>query len=138
MVMAPREHIQEQHEAMPNVSMREYLSHFGKPNRRVPPPTDRNEGTTYAYLNHGLWMAPCIAGEGCYGLVFVTSRFPYMWCVDCGAGWFDVEFPKNKEAIVRELEKRPIPRLGMLHANWVPGETLAKLRRETKAGRNVD
>ena len=136
----PIDHCEMQFDAMPDVSMREYLTHFHVKNGLGPlPPLDHKVGTVKAVLNHGLWIVRCPMGDGCYGEVAANNLEPIFCCVDCGAGWFDVEFP-HPDMIARieaEVEKRPKTRVGMPHANWLPGETLAELREATRLGRDV-
>ena len=121
MIMMPKARIEEQHDSMPNVSMRQYLAgHFQTIlNQPLPPMEDTTQGTVKAVLNHGLWVGRCPMRD-CYGEVAVTSNWPLMCCTDCGAGWFDVEFPANKDAIEAELMKRHKSRVGLPHANWDP------------------
>tara|TARA_Y100000310_G_scaffold342781_2_gene447404 strand:- start:307 stop:738 length:432 start_codon:yes stop_codon:yes gene_type:complete len=143
MVTMPRDRIEEQHDAMPNVSMWEYLAHFARRNRRTLPPLEHKEGTVKAELYRGLWIARC-PEDDCANAITVTSLNPIMFCTDCGAGWFDVLFPPNKVQIEHEVMKRPTARRGLVHANWDPyggprgeGESMYLLRKQTKARGNV-
>jgi len=136
MVTMPKSWVEEQHEAMPGVSMGEYCGHIALKNRVPIPAPDHCEGEVYAELHRGLWIARC-PEESCSCAWAVTSVAPRFFCGECGAGWFTVVFPPNKAAIIREVMKRPIPRRGLLHANWVPGETMKQLRAETLAQGNL-
>lgn len=135
-VVMPRERIEEQHDSMPGVSMLQYVGGLFNAQRRALPAPDHLEGTIKAQLHQGLWIATC-PEAGCSGAFAVTSLQPFAACSSCGAGWFEIEFPENKEAIETELNKRPIPRKGLVHHNWSPGESMAKLRKETKARADV-
>lgn len=141
MVTMPKDRIHEQHDAMPGVSMLHYLS-SNSLSHGVPVP-EGFTGTVKAELHWGRWIVRCPADD-CAGAVLVTSEDPKSYCPDCGAGWFQVEFPKDLTAIETEVMKRRTTRLGMPHANWDPyggrdkqgrpngkGETLAQLRRQT-------
>jgi len=103
MVSMPRHQIEEQHHAMPGVTMREYLAHHARRNRRDLPPSDEIEGPVHAELYRGLWIVRCPA-DPCAGACVASSLDPVYFCPDCGAGWFDVIFPVNKTAIARQLE----------------------------------
>lgn len=138
--MMPRDRCEQQHQAMPGKSMRDYLAPF---RRTLPPDSEKIGITIKAILDHGLWLARCPMGDGCYGETVVTSLNPVTFCVDCGAGWFDVEFPSNMGEIEKEVMKRRKNRMGLPHANWDPRggldrngkpnggpETLSQLRRQ--------
>lgn len=136
----PRGRIQEQHESMPNVSMRQYIGHYAQRNGLSVPRMDTMQGIVLAELYRGLWIARCPSQE-CAGACAVTSLSPVYCCPDCGAGWFEVIFPPNKAAIEKEVMKRPETGRGLIHANWDPyggprgtGESMALLREQTKAG----
>ena len=73
----------------------------------------------------------------CNGEVAVTTTWPWMACTDCGAGWFDVVFPENKAQIIAEVMRRKKTGLGLIHANWEPGETMEDLRAQTLAAEGV-
>jgi len=122
----PTNEIQEQHDSQPGVSMRQYLDGFAHRLGISVPANDQIDGQVLAYLNEGLWSARC-PEEICYGEVAVTTQYPWMYCTDCGAGWFSVIFPGNKLEIEAELMKRNKGRNSLPHANWVPGESIDDL-----------
>ena len=136
MVTMPKTQIEEQHDAMPGVSMQEYCGHIALNNRVPFPEQDHYEGEVNAELHRGLWIARCPEAS-CSSAWAVSSVDPKFFCGECGAGWFTVIFPPNKAAIQRDVMKRPVPRRGLIHANWLPGETMAQLRAETLAERNL-
>ena len=131
MVPMPKKRVQEQHQSLPGVSMLEYCGAQALAHQVDIPAPDHFEGTIKAELHRGLWIARCSERFGS-GAVAVTAVDPKAFCPDCGAGWFHIEFPADKVKIVAEVEKRFIPRPGMVFANWLPGESLAQLRRETR------
>lgn len=83
-----------------------------------------------AYVNHGRWVADC--PTGCGGAMLVEPDMPFV-CGNCfnaelHGKWRAVLWPDDKAGIETELEKRPLPHT----ANWLPGETVADLRRENR------
>ncbi len=130
----PTTRIEEQHDS--GVPVMDYLGAGFRGSGRSLPPLDHIEGDIYAELERGLWIARC-PEEYCFGACAVTSLNKINACPSCGAGWFNVIFPENKAAIEKELMKRPIPRVGLIFHNWRLGESMAQLRAETKAGRDV-
>lgn len=127
MIMMPKNRIEEQHDSQPGASMRQYLAGFAARLGTPVPANDHIEGEVQAFLNEGLWSARCLE-EFCAGEVSVTSQWPWMFCTDCGAGWFSVVFPANKLDIEAEVLRRKKARNGFLpHANWVPGESIDDL-----------
>ena len=147
MSMMPRHRIQEHNDAQPYANIVQFLTvQATQAGIEIP---DLVYGIVKAELYRGLWIVRCPA-EGCYGAVAVCSTNPIYMCPDCGAGWFRVEFPKNREAIEDEVMKRPVTVKGLTHANWSPyggrtrdgkptggPETMPQLRRQTKQKANV-
>jgi hypothetical protein len=104
----------------------------------IPPPLDQVAATAsplVAEVNHGVWIAPCSCGArglpspGC--VVFLEQ--PLGWCVRCrnrawGGGWRRIVVPPDDERVAIEaaLLARPDPTT----RSWLPGETVAELRRE--------
>jgi len=143
MTTMPKGQIHEQHDSMPGVSMVEYVIAAATRQGTTIPPHDKLEGNIHAELYRGLWIARCTS---CSGAVAVTSLEPLSMCPDCGAGWFQVIFPKNKPEIETELMRRPQMRGGVMKfANWDPvggkaasgepngkPESLAQLQGETE------
>ena len=125
MVTMPKTFIHEQHNAMPGVSMVDYL--VSNATRNGIPIPESVTGTVRAELHRGRWIARCLE---CSNACLVTSLDPIYFCPDCGAGWYEVLFPKNKTQIEAELMKRPVERKGLVHVNW-SGETMKQLRAET-------
>lgn len=96
--------------------------------RRIP--TALSPHTLPAKANHGRWVVECPCGAA--QLTGKTDRRFY--CVECGNAlfegkWVAVEWPTNAAAIEEELDRRPM----LANRNWIPGETVADLRDETKA-----
>ena len=112
--------------------MLEYLGSHFLSCQRVLPARDHFEGTVKAELYRGLWIARC-PEEDCASSATVTSLDPIYACHVCGVGWFHVKFPINRAKIEAEVMKRKIPRKGLVHANWIYGETLKMLRDQTQA-----
>ena len=124
----PTDRIHELHDS--GYSVLEYLGPLFRGSNRTLPPMDHVEGDTYAELIRGLWMVRC-SEPYCSGATAVTSLNSITACPSCGAGWFNVVFPANKAQIEKELMKRPIPRVGMIFTNWLLGEPMKQLRKET-------
>ena len=129
MIMMPRTEIQEQHNAMPGVSMLTYLISNAKRCGVPIPASESDKGTVKARLNRGRWIVYC-PEDDCFGACVVTSLDPVYFCPDCGSGWYEVIFPRNKARIEEEVMKRRVTRRGLVHANW-EGESLKKLREQT-------
>ena len=134
----PRNSIEEQHNAtgMNGLTLVQYIGAIFNSNQRSLPAMDHFEGVVKAELYRGLWIARC-PEDGCQSAVAVTAHDPRMACGDCGAGWFTVEFPENKTEIEAELNKRPIPRKGLVHHNWAHGTSMETLEAETMAKANI-
>ncbi len=129
MVTMPKTFIHEQHNAMPGISMLEYLISNARRND-VPIPSENSDmGTVKARLHRGRWIVDCPESD-CFGACVVTSLDPVYFCPDCGSGWYKVIFPKNKAKIEEEVLKRRVTRQGLVHANW-EGESLKQLREQT-------
>lgn len=82
-------------------------------------------GDLPAYVNHGRWVVNC---PSCPSAQNASFDDPWFWCPTCGSGgmWHKVTFPKQRTAIEVLLEKRP----DITTRNWLPGESVADLRRE--------
>lgn len=103
----------------------------------IAPPVSEVLGRVGALVNQGRWLVECPA-EGCGGAVMVSRELPLFFCPECantenGGKWLAVDFPGDKDAIEKELLKRPAKEpFRAMHRNWEPGETLASLKRENK------
>ena len=81
----------------------------------------------------GRWIARCPAA-GCSGAEYVDLKVPVFMCCSCwnvayGHEWLAVALPSApiRQQIEIELEQRP-----GRNQHWLPGETVAKLRRENR------
>jgi len=83
--------------------------------------------TTYAYMNHGRWVADC-ARPYCGGAERVNAPFDTFFCHECGQ-FNTVDFPNDARRIERLLAGRPNP----VTRNWHPGETYDQLVEEDRA-----
>jgi predicted RNA-binding Zn-ribbon protein involved in translation (DUF1610 family) len=98
------------------------------------PPADRVVGSVRAYINHGRWVVDCAI---CASAVVAEPQDPVFSCPTCGSGgvWRKVEFPAP--AVQEEIERLLLLRPGFRNAaparNWMPGETVADLRRQNLA-----
>ena len=95
------------------------------------------QGEVQALVNHGRWIAKC-PNPGCGGALVVSAQDPIFLCTDCGSEEnggrsYTVRFPDEKEAVERELMKRPVVARKATNRNWLPGETVDKLRDENRA-----
>lgn len=141
MTTMPLDRIEEQHNAMPGVSMSQYVVGAAVRQGTRVPPQDSFVGDISAELYRGLWIVRCAE---CSGSCAVTSVTPVYMCPDCGDGWFHVIFPKNKTKIETEVLKRPNIRGRLFFANWLPigldgkPESLEKLRKETIVLKGMD
>jgi hypothetical protein len=102
---------------------------------------------SYAYVNHGRWVAHCET-DGCSGAEMVwpggavrelesgrkygISRQGVLHCGNCGQT-SQVSFPAERPQITRILNRRPVPET----RNWYPGETAEGLAAEN-AEKGVD
>ena len=140
MTTMPLDCIQEQHDTT-DVRFRAYIVGAARSQGTRIPEGDHTEGENHAELYRGVWIIRC---KECSGVVAATTKDLRSFCPDCGAGWWDIVFPANKDAIEEELLKRPRLRGRMVFANWKPyggvdykneptgkAESMAQLRRET-------
>lgn len=109
----------------------------------TPPEMQRPEGTVYAYVNHGRWIAEC--PSGCGHAIVASISNPYFLCTICGpktndGKWFRVAFPANRTEIETVLLSRPRDRsvpVSMPYMvktrNWKRGESVEDLRKENAA-----
>ncbi len=84
-----------------------------------------------AEVNHGRWIATCGAGCG-HALLLSVDAEVYL-CSDCGMGWQQVEWPKDRTKIEAVLLKRPHDVRAEpepASRNWIPGETIKMLREQ--------
>ena len=150
MTTMPLNMIHEQHNNGSGVSMLEYVVNAARiQGTQIPTNLYDDDGNQLplpkipAELYRGLWVGRC---PECSGACAVTTTNPVYFCPDCGAGWFEITFPKNQTAIEAEVMKRPTVRGRMVFANWKPyggvnyrlkptgkAESLAQLERETTA-----
>jgi hypothetical protein len=85
--------------------------------------------TVKAYVNHGRWVIDC-PDPKCTGAEFLFEDQKHR-CSQCdnravGGELYDVDLPKNRKAIEKALEVRPVG-----NRNWT-NESVAQLRRENK------
>lgn len=79
--------------------------------------------------------------HSCGHALVASDAFPYYICTVCGneendGQFYNIRFPSNRAAIEAELVKRPVR--NPIHSkpwaeptrNWIPGESVAKLRAE--------
>lgn len=81
-----------------------------------------------AYVNHGRVVADC---PFCRSAQIVDPDDPRFYCYDCGNAaveglYLPVGFPEDLGEIERALGARPSP----ANRNWLPGETVERLRAE--------
>ncbi|MEW2567626.1 hypothetical protein [Streptomyces sp. NPDC047070] len=53
----------------------------------------------YARINHGRWVADC----PCNSSQVVSPADPRLACTECGAGWFQLVFPEDPDAVEASL-----------------------------------
>lgn len=80
-----------------------------------------------AYINEGRWIAEC---PDCHGAQLAAREDKRFLCNCCGnvaiAGqWRAVIWPKDVQGIEDALQPR-----AEVNAHWLPGETVAQLKRE--------
>jgi hypothetical protein len=80
-----------------------------------------------ARIEWGIWKADCPVG--CKSTEYADPDWRVFVCSNCGAGPFEVVFPKQRAEIEATLIERPVP----ANRGWYPHETLAALRKETAA-----
>jgi|TARA_R110000824_G_scaffold132891_1_gene295458 hypothetical protein len=78
-----------------------------------------------AYVNHGRWVVDC----ACNGAGLTAPEFGLACCFDCGRVYTKVVFPKDR----KQIEGALLVREDKETRNWIPGESVASLRKE-KAG----
>jgi hypothetical protein len=86
-------------------------------------------GVTYAYANHGRWVADCSHVAYCDAAAHL-DRFQDGFICECGRGT-TVVWPSGDvvAGVERLLGMRPNPK----NRNWMPGETLTDLMWENGA-----
>jgi hypothetical protein len=86
-------------------------------------------GVTYAYANHGRWVADCSHVAYCDAAAHL-DRFQDGFICECGRGT-TVVWPAGDmvAGVERLLSMRPNPK----NRNWIPGETLTDLMWENGA-----
>ena len=98
---------------------------------KVPPLTEIADAPALkARINHNRWIVDC---PNCAGAEFAWPGEPLFMCLSCfnahvGGKWLRVTVPVNRLSIERILRVRPDPRT----RNWLPGETLTKLKVENR------
>lgn len=120
----------------PDVGVVEYVARYWSTRRLGPLPDDLHKRATSkkkadqveVFVNHGRWMAQC---PDCRSAQLASRKDRKFLCVECGNGlvggvWRPVVWPREHAAIERVLDARPIPQA----RGWVPGETLADLKRQ--------
>ncbi|MDQ3431391.1 MAG: hypothetical protein M3467_04065 [Actinomycetota bacterium] len=65
----------------------------------------------HARINHSRWVADCPCGSA----QVVSPADPRFFCVECGAGWFRIQFPADVDRVEAELADQ-LPHL----RNWQP------------------
>lgn len=129
--------------AIPLEVLKEATDGTGLISARIPP--DSIVGTINAEVNDGIWRVKC-TNDQCASGNRVSELEPFFICVECGSPdvdskWRTVVFPRAKKAIEVELMKRPRfmrvktgprPQDGfhLVNRNWVPGETVADLKKQ--------
>jgi hypothetical protein len=81
-------------------------------------------------VNHGRWIVRCPA---CAGAENADPEEPWFYCLSCcnvafDGRWLPIQWPPERTAIEVELLKRPLAE----NRNWLPGESVADLRRENR------
>jgi len=125
------------HEDSQRVSLLDFLRPFWVVEQGTPlPPTSELNGKVPARVNHGRWLVDCPGG--CPNAIIVSQVEPYFICIVCGSEenggrWYAVVFPRDKAKLEAELLKRPARKAFEAGTrNWVPGETVAMVRRENR------
>jgi hypothetical protein len=81
-------------------ALRTYELHV---HRRVPTPTAIDLSTTvWARIDAGRWVADCT----CRSALVVSPDDPRFGCPECGAGWYQVQFPDDVAAAEAAAEAR--------------------------------
>lgn len=97
----------------------------------LPPETDLAPGAPlHARLYRNQWIVDC---PDCRNAEFAFIDEPRFMCSECFNGavgylWRVLAFPANRPQIEAILRARPIPH----NRNWLPGETVAQLKRENR------
>ena len=88
--------------------------------------------TVKAEINYGNWIARC---PFCTGAELVDPEDPRFYCLSCdmkaiNGQWLQVEMPtiSFRQKLEAELLKRPREN----NRNWLPGETLTRIKQENK------
>jgi hypothetical protein len=78
-------------------------------------------------VNHGRWVVDCPVCLSAQLASFTEQRFLCAECgnVSVGGKWLSIVWPPDAVAIENALVIRPTE-----NRNWLPGETVADLRRE--------
>lgn len=71
------------------------------------------------YINEGRWVALCVCQSG----MAADPDSPVLRCLECGAVYRNVIYPKHVERIESVLLERP----HAVKRNWLPTETLDEL-----------
>lgn len=84
----------------------------------------------HAEINHGRWIARC---PFCSGAEIADYDDPIFMCLSCfnesnGGRFIPVEFPVDHLEIENELTKRKKTE----NQNWIPGESLEDIIKETR------
>ncbi len=92
-----------------------------------------------ARLEHGRWLVDCPL-PGCAGAQYASKTHRQFHCVDClhqatpaEGRWIRVKWPANVLEIEEALAERDRPG----NRNWIPGETVAALRAQTRAAATI-
>ena len=78
----------------------------------------------FAYVNHGRWVVECPEGCGNAKLLSREVRFYICTSGECKSeGWYVVVLPHDREAVERELLRRPADKPDRARTrNWNVGE----------------
>lgn len=92
------------------------------------------EPTVLARVNDGRWIADC-PDEFCGGAEYVSFDSPFFFCCECrnaAVGHLPLPVTVPGVKLRGEIEAALLPR-PVRNRQWLPGETVAKLRAENKA-----
>jgi hypothetical protein len=99
-----------------------------------PPADDDIEGEIVAYVNEARWVADC-PDKRCNAAQVVSPADPRFLCAVCGnlanrRRWYRIAFPSANAR--RQIEGLIGQRPRLETVNWVPGESVADLKRQNR------
>lgn len=68
--------------------------------RRVTPPEETVDDSTFARINQNRWVADCTS---CGSAQVVSPTDPRYACTECGWGWYPLTFPEDPAAVEASL-----------------------------------